>query len=455
MKKLYLFLLLLLITAGTVSSEGLFDTAVSDSQQPEDQNDLQSENSTDNKGNPGPEAESDRAEASVLYSGIPVDFSGSVKGLLSSGINREENNFSTGDSFSEFRGEITASPSGRIKAFSEIIVTNTPAEDETVFELREAYIDIYGDLIDFSIGEKIIVWGKADAVNPTNRITPVKSISVSSAEDDRRLGNLLAETRLNLYPFTLTAVWVPVYRQSELPSFIDTELNKPDPVIENSSLALKTDYENSSFDFSLSWFSGFNPTPGISGISSGTRVLKPYRIHNIGFDFSTTLSDYGIRGETAFLLPAEDHEKTYVPSPEISYVAGIDRSIGDFTLILQYSGKYITDFIDENDLSSLTQSEIQAEYLTRIISGQKEQISHSAVFRASADLFYETLSLETAGSYNFTTEELFIKPLIIWDVSDSLTISGGAFLYSGPDATLSGMLEGKAGTVFTEVKLCF
>ena len=443
MRKIYLFLpLLLIITAGNIFCEGLFDSAVSENRQPETGTE-RSGNSDAGTGTPLPDSE------------MPVDFSGSVKGLLSSGINRDENNFTTGDSYSEFRGKVTATPAGNIKAFSEIIVTNSPLEDETAFEMREAYIDIYGDLIDFSIGEKIIVWGRADAVNPTNRITPVKNSYLSSVEDDRRLGNLLAETKLNLYPFTVTGIWIPVYKQSELPSFIESELIKAAPDIETSSFALKTDFENSSFDFSVSWFNGYNPAPGISGISSGKMILKPYRIHNIGFDFSTTFSDYGIRGETAFLIPAEDHKEIYVPSPEISYVAGIDRSIGDFTLILQYSGKYITDFIDEDDTGITAPSEIQAEYFTRIVSGQKEQISHSAVFRASLDLFYETLSLETAGSYNFTTEELFIKPLVVWNASDSLILTGGAFLYSGPDETLFGMLEEKTSAVFTEVKLCF
>ncbi len=127
--------------------------------------------------------------------------------------------------------------------------------------------------------------------------------------------------------------------------------------------------------------------------------LKPYRIHNIGFDFSTTVSDYGLRGETAFLIPYEDHEKIYIPSPELSYVAGIDRTIGDFSLILQYSGKYISDFIKDDDRTGLSPVELAAEDLNRIISGQTDRITHSAVFRASLDLFMKHcyLKLQEAG----------------------------------------------------------
>ncbi len=105
--------------------------------------------------------------------------------------------------------------------------------------MREAYIDIYNDFADFSIGKKIIVWGKADAVNPTNRITPYKSSFVSANEDDRRDGNLLTEAKINMYPFTVTAIWIPVYKQSGLPSFIESSLTEPDPAMIKYILCIK------------------------------------------------------------------------------------------------------------------------------------------------------------------------------------------------------------------------
>ena len=402
----YLFLpALILLTAGSLFSQSLFDSAVSDTQ-------TASEKETQDGKTTEDSSKNENMQQSILSgSSEKIDFSGSVKGLVSAAVNTENADLSTENSYGEFRGEIKISASDNIKAFSEIILTedadNDSKKNNSNVDMREAYIDIYNDFTDFSIGKKIIAWGKADAVNPTNRITPYKNSVISANEDDRRDGNLLTEARINLYPFTVTAIWIPVYKQSQLPSFIESSLTKPDPAMVNTSFALKTDFENSAFDCSVSYFNGYNPSPGITDISTAKMELKPYRIHNIGFDFSTTVSDYGLRGETAFLVPFEDHEKINVPSPEISYIAGIDRTIGDFNLILQYSGKYITDFIKKDDRLDLNPQELAAEDLNRIISGQTDQLSHSAVFRASLDLFYETLLLETAGSWNFTTKELF------------------------------------------------
>lgn len=440
-KSLIPFTILMLFISGFTSAQSLFDSAISDSASENNSSISEShETSPERQTASKPEAE----------------FSGSAKGLFGTSVNRKENNFSTESSYAEFRGKVTASPSDNLKAFSEIVINrNGSNTDETEIELREAYINIYGRLLDFSVGEKIIVWGKADAFNPTNKITPYTNKVISSNEDDRRMGNLLAETKLNLYPFTITALWIPFYKETELPSFIETELIAPEKDIEHSAFAFKTDFENSSFDFSVSYFNGYNPSPGISGINAGIMELKPYRVHNIGFDFSTTVSDYGLRGETAFFIPFKDDEKVYIPSAEISYIAGIDRTIGDLTLILQYSGKYIPDFIAKNDLTTLNPLEVETENFNRIISSQTEQLTHSAVFRASLDLFYETLSLETVGNYNFTTEEFMLRPLAVWDAADSLSVSAGAVYYAGEDNTLFGMLEEKGSSVFTELKLSF
>ena len=449
-KPLFPVILLLLLLSAAASAQSLFDSAVSGSAEESRKAAQSTEKSADNS------ASDNNLFTGNENPGSAAEFSGTVKGLITSSVNRADEDFNTENSYTEFRGKISASPSDNLKAFSEIVIKRTGTEtSETKIDLREAYVDIYSGIADFTIGEKIIVWGRADAVNPTNKITPYKNGIISSDEDDRRAGNLLARVKINLYPFTLSAVWIPLYKQTELPSFIDSTLADSPSEIDNSSLALKTDFENSTFDFSVSYFNGYNPSPGISEINGGTMVLKPYRIQMIGFDFSTAVSDYGLRGETAFQMPFKDHENIYVPSPELSYIAGIDRSFGDLTLILQYYGKYITDFIEEHELTAFSPIETATENYNRIISSQTVEISHSVLFRLSLDLLYETLSLETAGSWNFTTEELLLRPLLVWDAADSLEVSAGAFFYAGKDNTLYGMMEEKGSSVFTGVKLCF
>jgi hypothetical protein len=41
------------------------------------------------------------------------------------------------------------------------------------------------------------------------------------------------------------------------------------------------------------------------------------------------------------------------------------------------------------------------------------------------NLLYETLKLELAGMYNFTTEEYVFNPKISYAITDALTVSAG------------------------------
>jgi len=57
-------------------------------------------------------------------------------------------------------------------------------------DLREGYVSLYLGALDLRLGQQIVVWGRADAFNPTNNLTPIDLGVRSPIEDDRRLGNV-------------------------------------------------------------------------------------------------------------------------------------------------------------------------------------------------------------------------------------------------------------------------
>src|SRR6185503_16216558 len=87
----------------------------------------------------------------------------------------------------------------------------------TFIDLREAYVNTYLGPFDLRLGKQIIVWGRADALNPTNNLTPVDFRIRSPLEDDIRLGNVGARAFLRLSPVRLEGVWMPTYLPTELP----------------------------------------------------------------------------------------------------------------------------------------------------------------------------------------------------------------------------------------------
>ena len=90
-------------------------------------------------------------------------------------------------------------------------------EQRLLVDLREAYVSAYAGPLDLRIGQQIIIWGRADAFNPTNNVTPFDLRVRSPVEDDRRVGNVGARAFLNLSPVRLEGIWMPLYVPSELP----------------------------------------------------------------------------------------------------------------------------------------------------------------------------------------------------------------------------------------------
>lgn len=358
-------------------------------------------------------------------------------------------------------------------AFAEVRFRSGMEFDENLNEidLREAFVSAYLGRFDVILGQQIVAWGRADGFNPTDNISPKNILVRSPNEDDRRLGHFLVRSFFNLHPLRFEAIWIPSYAESVLPTDVIPfptgiticEPDYPDAKLKNSAFALKANLEFADLDGSLSYFNGYNPLPGIAvgaiGISGVTLIPEAYRLHVLGADFSTVvLNNTGLRGEFTYRIPyANWEESVHVPNPDLQYTVGMDREIfTDFTIILQYVGRYVFDF------SMLTEPENPADLpayevalKNRMISYQTDEISHAVSFRPAWSLMYETLTLEALGLYNITTEEIFIRPKISYDIADALTLILGGDIYSGPDDTLFGAVDSALSALFIELKASF
>ncbi|MFC1890529.1 hypothetical protein ACFL4G_12320 [Thermodesulfobacteriota bacterium] len=376
-----------------------------------------------------------------------------------------------GDGFAEFR-------------ISEGVADG---EEETDLDLREAYINLYAGPFDIRFGHQIIVWGRADGINPTNNLTPYDRRVRSPDEDDYRLANFGLRAWYNIDDFRVEGVWMPTYAESHFPEFsLDGPIELGTPDYPGNGLsgglgALRLNYEGPGFDASLSYLYGYAPFPGVEFRDLSIYLLKPpvirlgmkaYRHHVIGFDFSTTMMErYGLRGEAAFRRPLGYEGREYIPDPDLQYVLGVDREFagGDVMVIAQYIGRTTLDWeaitnpgLLDNGIRAWTpMSEIiclvrdEVALANRMINGQLEEVSHSAMTRVEWKLLQETLSLELLGVYNFTTEELLLRPKVSYDIVDALEVVAGAELLTGPDGTLYGMIERSQSAAYIQVKASF
>ena len=191
---------------------------------------------------------------------------------------------------------------------------------------------------------------------------------------------------------------------------------------------------------------------------SGSIVIvinqKSYVMNVFGADFSTSVGSFGLRGEFAYRKPTEDYklrENIYIPNPDFQYVLGVDKSIGDFSVIGQYVGRFVSDF-KEFQARSLQDS---LESTNRMIASQQDEISHAVLMRPTLALFHETCNLELLGYFNISTEEWLLRPSLMYNLADALTLKAGVERYYGPDGTLFGNIKDALSSGFVELKASF
>lgn len=349
-----------------------------------------------------------------------------------------------------------------VSAFSEVRY-RADGDNNHKFDIREAYVNLNLGKFDFRVGEQIVLWGRADGFNPTNNVTPQDFCVFSPEEDDKRLGNFVVKGVFNPYPFRIEVDWIPVYKSSLFP-FIGKPMG--DGIVWNNekrpyrwkdqSFGVKIDLEKPSFDLSFSYYNGLHKFPCIAHEKTSSEIQlsqEPYRVHVVGMDFSSSLGNYGFRGEFACSLPEKSNNSIYsVPYKQMEYTIGIDRNWDNFSLIVQYIGKYIPDLATDLKGNPIEQ---KLNSLNRIVFTQHERWNHSVSVRPALSLFHETLNVELLGLCQFSTKEYFFQPKVRYAIADAVTLTVGGQLFYGPDDRLFGILEKTKNSVFTELKVSF
>jgi hypothetical protein len=362
----------------------------------------------------------------------------------------------------------------------------------TIVDVREAYVNGYFGPLDLRLGKQIIVWGRADVLNPTSNITPNDLRVRSPVEDDRRVGNIGARAFLNFSPFRLEGVWMPLYVATELPVarlpqyiyFGDTRY--PPPHLDRGLGAGRLHLELPSVDMSVSFLHGYAPLPGLTlesytyGISpTVVRISRTAYDHNVvGFDFATVLGDYlGVRGEAAYRRPVDYKNRPYTPRPDLQYVLGVDHTFGPVSIIAQYIGRYVFDWHHETGpgntdytpeaLASFTQLTPQIEQTVngvaaamlaqnnQIIFGQTARVQHLASLRVEWLTLAETLSFSVFGLLNTTTHEWLAYPKIGYKITDRMSTAVGAEIYHGPKNTLFNFANESLSAGYAELRYSF
>jgi hypothetical protein len=207
------------------------------------------------------------------------------------------------------------------------------------------------------LGKQFVRWGAADIVNPTDRFAPRDFMNVVVSEF---LGITAARGVVHVRQHTLEVVWTPRLTPSRIPLVTQRWTAVPSeaqglPIVaatplfpKRSQTGVRWGHVANAFEYSLSFFDGFNHLPDIRPALRVTSlppirpvaidVLTTYpQIRTYGGDMSWPLRWFTVKAEAAYFTPASSASDEYG-----LYVLQLERQSGEWVFVGGYAGETVT-----------------------------------------------------------------------------------------------------------------
>jgi len=327
----------------------------------------------------------------------------------------------------------------------------------TSWELREGYVErSFGD-VDLKVGRQIIVWGRADKVNPTDIWSVRDTRLLTTDNEDQRLGALAVQAEWRLSGVSLISIWQPEWRAPvfpipPLPAGLMAGSAKPRDV--TGQVGLKLDHSGSGIDWSLSYARAIDKIPDLRLEAPARLNLVYQRIEMLGADAAVPVGQYGLRGEVAYMRRLDrDQPGTFTKYDDLSLVAGIERTFGgEFNVNLQYLYHRNYGFRNPDDIPDPIRRTLAQQ--ENVLSNQYARDMSGFSARLVDRLMNETLQLEIGGVTWFGRGGGTLGPKLTYAVNDRLQVIAGGQVYFGAK---SGFLGGfhDASTAFVEARWGF
>lgn len=389
-----------------------------------------------------------------------LGFSGSVRAAYWS----ENKGFDAKQNFSANSAWLTLKPKemAGFQLYAESYVTNDDSTRSKFTEgvLREAYVERSLGDFDFRIGRQIIVWGRADKVNPTDNLTVKNFRRLFTDDEDQRLGAFATQIVYNIDSIRLRGVWqpewiAPIFPISEQPGL---RIDRFKPSKPEEQFGVKLDASGGALDWSLSYFHGYAKTPNIEflGASGGVNQagLVHDRIQVYGGDIAGNLGDIGLRAEAAFTRTSDESGNDFFKQNSFFYgVLGGDKNLAeDLNLNVQFLYRHIFDFRDPNLQPVAALRELSK--LQSIVTQQEREDQFGISLRPNYKLWNQTLELEVAFVSWLVERDFLMRPKVTYAISDHWKAILGGELYRGRGNTFFGRLH-DTSALFTELRFLF
>ena len=333
--------------------------------------------------------------------------------------------------------------------------------------LREAYVDLSLGPLAVRAGKQILVWGRADAINPTDNLSPRDFTLLVPEDDDQRFGAAAVKAALYVGSMSLTAVWLPDFEPYvvPIPSFppgVMARESRPSAARSLTEGAVRVEQTGLAVDWSLSYFDGYDRVPNL-GVDATATPAAPVttfiglfhpRIRVVGADAATVVGRYGLRAEAAYTFTADERgDEPQIRNPFLRAVLGGDRTFQEYlNLNVQYVLQVVTRFHSPLDVADPALREVAVQ--GALASNQWDRVQHGGTLRVSDKWMNETLEAELSAAVFGPTASYLVRGKVSYAISDRWRAIAGFNWFDGVEPSPLRFLR-KNSALFAEMRLAF
>ena len=324
------------------------------------------------------------------------------------------------------RGRISPSY-GALDGYAEGFV-QAVSEQGWSGDLVEAWMRVTSGNFEVKAGREIVVWGRADGLNPTDIISSRDYTLLVADDEEQRRGNMMIQAppcQRRLYHRCLLAARVPAQHLSHRYRAARRRHRAPTSAsTTTSSSRFKIDRSGGSHRLVAVLVPRHRPHPrfrraarnpaGLAGrrCSSAIRAIDMF-----GADLAGTAGRIGYRAEVAF-TSVKGPDTIYRKNSNVWFVAGIDTTLDNgWHINLQYSFRFIFDY-QRPARHPRTRSSAPSPLQSAAVNNQLTEIQNGVTFSASKAFLQDTLTLQLQSVVYFESANAAIMPMVTYAIND-------------------------------------
>lgn len=332
----------------------------------------------------------------------------------------------------------------------------TPPPHSPRGRVREFYWRYAQSAAELKLGRQMVVWGRADGINPTDNLSPRDFTLLTPEDGDQRYGNEAVQLRLDTRIGNLIGLWFPHAASHTLPLLrlqnVSYTVEQPP---RNSQWAVKWDASGEGIDGSVSYFHGIDPMPDLAfnGLASGgvNVAVRNHPVSIFGADLSLTRGAFVWRAEAAVTRSDSGGAQDFAhKKPQVWLVAGGEYGFDSGTTLgMQATILHVQDFLQPDNVNDPLQRTIARRQAAT--SNQTSANQQGLTWRLARRWRNDTLLTETSGVAVWPSHSGIWRTRIDYAIDDHTHVQAGTDYYFGPENSFFGQL-GKNRLVYVQLR---